>query len=182
MANLQLEAANTAKGFDRLRAAGRVAVPRALNRAIGSAKVAMARLIADDMRLKVGDVTEKIRVEEARPDKLVARLYASPKRIPLIDFAAKGPEPSRGKGRGVTANLGGGRNRYPNAFIATMRSGHRGVFARKAKARLPIRELFGPSIAFVFQKHHDVGLARGREQLEKNLRSEFRFALSQSAA
>jgi hypothetical protein len=137
--------------------------------------------VAEDMGLKVGDVNARIRVEQATEDRHVARLYASYKRLPLIDFGAKGPEPSRGKGRGVTARLGGGRNRYPNAFIATMHSGHRGVFTRKAGPRLPIVELRGPSIAKVFVKHQDVGLARGQEQLAKNLQSEFRFALSRTA-
>lgn len=167
------------RAIDRLKAQAPIAQARALNRAIASAKTAMVRVIGQDLGVKASDLRDKIGVEEARPDRLRARLSASYKRIPVIDFGAKGPEPSLGKGRGVTAKLGPSRTRYTNAFIATMQSGHRGVFRRTAKGRLPIRELFGPSVAHVFLKHVAVGQARGEEQLLKNLQSEFRFALTQ---
>jgi hypothetical protein len=148
----------------------------------------MVRVVAGDLGVKQGVVKDRIRVELANPDRLRARLYANAKRIPLIDFGAKGPEPSRGRGRGVTVKTGGSRKTIPDAFIATMRSGHRGVFQRVGEggrrgprpghSQLPIRELFGPSIWQVFKKYENVGLARGREQLIKNLQSEFRFALA----
>ncbi len=169
----------SAAAVERLKAKAPMAQARALNRAIASAKTAMVRVISDDLGVKASEVRDRIGVEDARPDRLRARLSASYKRIPLIDFKAQGPEPSLGKGRGVTAKLGRSRGRYPDAFIATMTSGHRGVFRRKSLGRLPIRELFGPSVAHVFVKHVDVGLARGEEQLLKNLQSEFRFALQQ---
>ena len=173
----------------KLRAKAPVAQMRALNRAIASANVAMVRVIAGDIGVKQGTVRERIRIELATPERLRARLYANAKRIPLIDLGAKGPEPSRGRGRGVTVKGAGGRRTIPNAFIATMNSGHRGVYERVAgasgrrgpapkRSQLPIRELFGPSIWKVFTKYEDVGLARGREQLIKNLQSEFRFALA----
>lgn len=166
-----------------------VAQVRALNRAIASANVAMVRAVADDLGVKQGVVKDRTRIEQATPQKLRARIYANAKRIPLIDFGAKGPEPSRGRGRGVTVKSSGGRRTIPNAFIATMRSGHRGVFQRVAgasgrrgpgrnRSQLPIRELFGPSIWQVFRKLEHIGIARGREQLIKNLQSEFRFVLA----
>jgi hypothetical protein len=162
------------------------AIVRALNRAIDSAKVAGARAVAADMGFPVTRAREEILVRHARVGHPVASLRASAKRIPLVHFKASGPEPSRGRGRGVTARVKGTRVRYPDAFIATMRSGHRGVFRRVGGERrspggwgknLPIRELKGPSIWKVFQNHRAVALARGREQLVKNLRSELRFAL-----
>jgi hypothetical protein len=170
-----------------------IAQVRALNRAITSANVVMVRAIAGDLGVKQGTVKERIRIEQATPERLRARLYANAKRIPLIDFGAKGPEPSRGKGRGVTVKGAGGRRTIPNAFIATMKSGHRGVFQRVAgssgrrgpapnRSQLPIRELFGPSIWQVFKKYENVGLERGREALIKNLQSEFRFVLAVEAA
>lgn len=149
------------------------AITRALNRSIASARTAMVAVIAPDIGLKSGDVRDRLRIQEATNDRAVARLYASSKRIPVIDFNAKASK--RG---GVTARLPG--SPYRRAFIATMGTGHRGVFERKGKPRLPIRELFGPSIVHVFSKFQHVGLERGREQLEKNLKSEFRYALSKS--
>src|SRR4030095_16410433 len=48
---------------------------------------------------------------------------------------------------GVTIQVGGKTERYRHAFIATMPGGgHRGVYERKGTARLPIRELYGPSV------------------------------------
>lgn len=158
------------------------AIARALNRSANSAKTIMVREIAKDLGIKQKNVKESVVVRNAAPDHLTATFYASARRIPLMDFRAKGPNPSRGKGRGVTARLPGGVGRYPNAFIATMGSGHSGVFRRMRQSRLPIQELHGPSIARVFNKHVNTGLARAREQLIKNLRSELAYAASRSAA
>lgn len=174
---IRLDTSRMTRGFDALIAKSNLAIARALNRSIASAKTAMVRVVAQDMGLKSGDVRDRILIVEARPDQHVAQLKASAKRIPLIDFNARGPEPSRGKGRGVTARMPGGKGRCPHAFIATMKTGHRGVFQRRAKSRLHIDELFGASIAYVFTKLRGVGEARAQEQLVKNLQSEIRFAL-----
>jgi hypothetical protein len=123
---------------------------------------------------------------------MTARLISSGARIPLIDFSARGPEPSRGRGRGVSYKLAGAGGRLPHAFIATMRSGHRGVFERSPggkrrgpkpeRSQLPIHEKFGPSIAVVFQHQIPVGEARRAEVLVKNVQHEIEFALSRAAA
>lgn len=168
------------------------AIARSLNRSIVSARALMITRVSQDMGLKAADVRKEMIVREARPDKLNATLEIRGNRIPLIKFAAKGPEPSRGRGRGVRAKLPGGAKRYPHAFIATMRSGHRGVFQRVPSAKrhgaaptrpqLPIYQLHGPSMPKVFNKHMPAGLERGQESLVKNLQSELRFAMSQEAA
>jgi hypothetical protein len=180
---VRLNTADFERAIRALKAKAPIAIVRALNKSIESAKVAMAREVSTDMGLKVGDVKNRISVREARGDNFSATLYASASPIPLIEFGATGPEPSRGKGRGVTAKLSAKRTRYPHLFIATMRSGHRGVFGRAEGAkRLKIIERHGPSIAHVFAKHVDVGIARGEEQLVKNLKSEFRFATGQTGS
>lgn len=164
-ANLQGRSANLSR-----------AMVRAINRSIGSVRTVIVRAIAGDVGLKQKDVRDALRFQQAslaRPSALIA---ARLKRIPLIDFRATGPDPSRGKGRGVAYKLSGGKNRIGNAFIATMPTGHRGVFVRKAKARLGIRELFGPSLGHVFGKYRDMGIARGREVLVANLQHELEFA------
>jgi hypothetical protein len=80
--------------------------------------------------------------------------------IPLIDLGATGPEPSRGQGA-VKVKLAGD---FPSAFIATMRSGHRGVFERKGSKRLPIRELRSKPIPQLFRQFRAVGVARRRKR------------------
>lgn len=152
---------------------------RALNRSIASGKTLAVRLVSQDMGLKVGTVRDLVTVREASAGSLSASLFASAKRIPLIAFGATGPEPSRGRGRGIASKLKGGAGRYPRAFFATMSTGHRGIFQRKAGAqRLPIQELRGPSIWQAFQKYTPEAVARTQEQLVKNVAHEIEFALS----
>jgi hypothetical protein len=155
-----------------------LAMLRAINRALSSARTVMVREIAGDTRLKSGDVRAALPLQEATGNRPVGRLAASLKRIPLIKFGARGPEPSRGKGRGVSYALGRSRGRVESAFVATMKSGHRGVFARAGKKRLPVHELHGPSLGHVFRKHRSKGIARAQEVFEKTFDHEMKFRAS----
>lgn len=154
------------------------AIPRALNRGATSGRTVMVRAMARDTGLKAKDVRGRVSIERATTARHVASLSASQRRVPLIQFRARGPEPSRGKGRGVRARIPGGQGRYPNAFIATMRSGHRGVFRRTGRGRLPITELHGPSIARVFLRHVGVGRRRALEMMQSTLEHEYARAIA----
>jgi hypothetical protein len=175
--SLNFKSSSWAKGVRNLQERAPKAIARALNRSATSAEVVMVRSIAQDMALKQGDVRRYVYVRQATPTTLRATISASGSRVPLIMFNAR-----ERRGRGVTARLPGGAGQYPHAFIATMTSGHRGVFTRTSKARLPIAELHGPSIPWVFIKFLATGVARAEEQLLKNIVHELRFALRESAA
>lgn len=149
------------------------AIARAINRSAESGRTAGARAISRDMKAKVGDVKERIVISRATEQKHEATFYASAKRLSVYEMRARGPYPSRGKGSGVTASTP--TRKYPGAFIAKMRSGHFGVFRRVGKMQLPIVELLYVSIAHVFEKVRPVIIGRSLEQLQKNLRHEFRF-------
>lgn len=166
-----------------------IAQARALNRAGVSANAAILSAVSAETELKISTLRERINVgRPATPEHRSIRVYASTKGIPLIQFKARGPQPSRGRGRGVTAQIQGGSVTFPRAFIATMKNGRRGVFERGNKAnpigraRLPITEKYGPSVYLVAVRYRNVGIARGRESLIKNLQSEFRFVLAVDAA
>lgn len=167
------------KDFDlavkRLKDRAPKAIARALNRASVSTRTIMVRRVAQDIGLKVGDVKKVFTEQSATPENLTARVIVRSKRIPLMAWNARQTR------RGVTARLPGGAGRYPHAFLATMPTGHRGVFQRKRPSRLPIRELRGPSITHVFHKHREAGLEAGEASLLKNLSHELRFALTESA-
>lgn len=173
---LQLNIKETERALRRLRERAHPAIARALNRANLAARTRMTQLIAGDTRMKSADIKEALLMRDATPVSLKTELVATRKRIRLINLDARGPEPSRGRGRGVTARTRTGR--YPNAFIATMPSGHRGVFTRTGRGRLPIAELHGPSLGHVFEKFAGQVMTHGLESLAKNLRSELRFALT----
>ena len=148
------------------------AIVRALNRTIGGVQTVMKREIASDIGIKVGTVASKLKISNASTMRLQASITASGRRIPLIDIVTgKPPEPSRGRGRGVSYRLGGQTRTLPSAFVARMPSGHRGVFQRVAKPRLPIVELHGPSIVEVFKKKLPAGQKRAQEQLPKEIKS-----------
>lgn len=163
-----------------------IALVWALNRAIASGRTVMVHEIARDTGLKSGDVRKALRLTEATTARPEAALAASLARLPLIQFRATGPEPSRGKGRGVRARLPEPKQ-YPSAFIATMRStGHRGVFVRGNKrqvtsGRLPIRQLYGPSIGHVFASYRLLGLATLDKAFRTNFAHELDFAAKQES-
>lgn len=153
------------------------AVVRAINRAIGAARTVEVREIAADTGLKSRVVRDALKMRTAVLGRPEATLAASLQRLPRMDFNARGKEPSRGKGRGVSwSGLRGGRITGPHSFLATMASGHQGVFVRKGRARLGIRELFGPSIGHVFRKFLPLAEARAREALVTNLSHELQWA------
>lgn len=174
---LRFRDAEVNRAFDVLGDKALPAVARALNRSAVSIRTLMQRNVAEDTDLPSRTVGKQLKIEEARPtrDRLRARISISGSRIPLAEFKARQTR------RGVTANVGSGRKLYPHTFLATMKSGHEGVFGRRGKARLPIDERFGPSLPHVFEKHIPEGLARGEESLQKNLTHELEYALQQSS-
>jgi hypothetical protein len=168
------------------------AIERGVNRTSSNAVTVLVRDASEDLGLKQKDVRPLIATEKASAKALrwSATIYASPKRIPLSAFRATGPNPSRGKGGGISARLPTGKGRYPHAFFATVHGpfpngvisgGHFGVFERVAKARNPIRQLFGPSVWHVIEKHLSAAETRALEMLNVNIGHEVQFLISQLA-
>lgn len=162
---------------------------RAAKRAIDSGRSVIVKLIAGDTGLKQKDVRDSISMRYPSLSDPVASMRAKTKRLPLIDFKARQTK------TGVTyRNPGGGRSTVPGAFIATTRSqtsadarpdlagsggAHVGVFKRRGKARLPIRQLYGPSIGQVFSKFRQQGVDRSLEVFDTNFDHELDFLNSQ---
>jgi len=189
-ATLKLDTSQWSRALSQLGKRGPIAVARGLNRTAMSERTVMARAVATDMGIKVGDAKSAIVVDKATAAKLTARLSSRGKRMPLINFRATGPFPSRGRGQGVAYTARGGRQRIANAFLAVVtragddgeHAGHRGVFIRLGKKRLPIKQLYGPSIAHVFSQLLPVGEARRNEVLTTNVGHEIQFELSRLQA
>jgi len=160
-----------------------VAASRALNRSIGSVQTAAVRELARDMKLPAKRVRQGMALTRSTPRTLVAQLVVTSRRIVLSAFRARQTK------RGVTYDVGQGRKLLPGAFLASMRSGHVGVFKRVVPSRsrrglprsspaLPIQERFGPSLPFVFTRDR---IRQARERLaedlmRKNLIHEVEFA------
>ena len=132
-----------------------LATVRALNKTVDSVVVAAARAVRDaGYNLKIAAIKKTIKKRYANQGNLRASVVASGRPIPLLQYGA------RQTGKGVTVNVLKGRRLIAGAFIATMPSGHQGVYVRDPGGKhvkvnrsgkvswhqLPIRELFGPSI------------------------------------
>ena len=120
-----------------------IALLRALNRGTKSAATHANRVVAKDIGIKVGDARKRIRVKPPNGQTLEGELRASLERIPLIELKKRG------------------QRRVPHSFTATMPGGHVGIFKRVRGSmhrgpklhELPIRELKGPSVGRVVDKH-----------------------------
>lgn len=78
-----------------------------------------------------------------------ASIKVSGKRLPLIDQGGQWRKSNSGASY---IGRGGVRTVVPGSFIATMPTGHSGIYKRKTKKHLPIKELFGTSVPKVFSQ------------------------------
>lgn len=171
------------------------ATVRALNRAGDQAITAASREIRKRYNLKAATVRSQIKVRTRAKEgqlKFVMRIFS--KRIPLIEFAATQTR------KGVAIRiLKGARKVIPHAFIATMRSGHTGVFVRSFGSRgmsdgrryfrvgkgsrirrdkdLPIAQLFTVSVPQMFlEKSVRTAVSRlAEESFVRNFAQQLKF-------
>jgi hypothetical protein len=132
------------------------ATATALNKVAKQVKTAAAKEIraAGYKNFPAAIIKEGITIDRASAGRLKVVIRCTGRPIPLILFSAK-EVPG-----GISVNVKNGRKVIRGAFIATMQSGHKGVFVREGKGHkkiapgqwhgLPIKELFGPGIPSQF--------------------------------
>ncbi len=127
------------------------AATRALNKTGNSAKSVAVKAVAAQIGIAQKDVRPYVLLQKAAIRCLDTVLrVATGKRVPLIKIDPRAKQGLTGVTYRASGNL---RRLIPQAFIATMPSGHRGIYKRvKGAARLPIHELSGPSILYVFKQ------------------------------
>lgn len=162
------------------------AIVRALDRAGTAGRTVVARGIASDTGLKVGEVTASLRYRKPSKNDPVMEIAAGFRRLPLMSFGVRGPRPSRGRGTGVRVrgDVAGDivvrhnrqwlpvADRLSSMFLATMPNGKESVFLRAGRRRLPIRKVMGPSIGRVFARYRRAGQARAEEAFTATLTHE----------
>jgi Prophage minor tail protein Z (GPZ) len=109
-----------------------------------SAIVKASSLIAKRTGLKSATVKARMFYDRVAPGDYEVNVKSSRKPIPLIEF------PVTQTATGVSTKAWGKPQIIQHAFIATMKSGHTGVYRRHSKTRLPIGELWGPTISKTF--------------------------------
>jgi len=147
---------------------------RGLNRTATEARTKTGRMLAGETGLKVGVVKKKITLVRATYRRWRSGIEISSRRFGLITFGARQTK------KGVTYKKGRKRVLIRSAFLATMNSGHTGVFKRRTSARLPIVELRGPSLGQVFTGARDQADAIYRQsmsRLEKNIHDQVQLIL-----
>jgi hypothetical protein len=105
-------------------------VSRAVNKVAVSTRARVIARVCDEINVKPSDVRNRnVSLHKASYADLEARIDISGRRIPLADFGARqtraGVSYAIRKGQRVT---------IAHAFLATMPSGHQGVFIRKSAA------------------------------------------------
>ncbi|MDY0882302.1 phage tail protein [Dongia soli] len=150
----QFKQALSQLGEKHFRAAGMIAV----NDTARQANNLAVKLVAKESGLKSSDVRKRVRIIRASRSTLTAIVRGSGRALPLYTFNARQTK------AGVSAKAWGKRKVYRGSFIATMRTGHVGVFTRTGDDRLPIKELFGPGVAGT------MGRAEVRAQIEALIR------------
>ena len=160
---------------------------RALNKTIITARAEMAREIARRMKMRIGKVKEKTDLFKATYSNWRASIKLSSRRIPLIQQQARQTKVGVRYWQAKTQT----RTVIQSAFIATMPSGHKGVFARativkglyrqmKGKNKEAIYELRGPSLAQLYGNDEILKQSiynKAEAKLEQNISNQVQLLL-----
>ncbi|GAV24804.1 hypothetical protein ciss_07370 [Carboxydothermus islandicus] len=124
------------------------AVAAALNRAAEGARTVAIKKVRERYYIKAKDVRDTIEIKKATISNPVALIRASGSPIALSKFriTPSAPPAKRRKKPIIARVVRGEGGPIKGAFVARMQSGHIGVFRRIGKERLPITELYGPSV------------------------------------
>lgn len=128
-----------------------IAAVRSLNHTIGVARTAGLKDTREDWNIKAAPLKKYTKIKRATKGSMTAVFTIESHPIPLIEFAAR--QTKRGTTYKVKRRTG--RQRINSAFITTTKSGHRGVFRRKTKRRLPIVELNIITPTSMFEQESD---------------------------
>jgi hypothetical protein len=112
---------------------------RVLNRTATGVRTDVSRHIRSILNVRAQDVNKRLSIRRAARGEGTADIVIGARGLPLLAFGARQTR----KGVSVKVLRRGGRKLVRGAFIATMKSGHRGVFVRRGAKALPIDERFG---------------------------------------
>lgn len=118
---------------------------RAINHTLGPARTAIVRAISAKMDAPQKPIRAQIILIKATPDTLVGRIRSQNKPIKLADLGG-----ARQMKSGVSVRKWG----MHKGSFAGMASGHRGIFLRVTRARLPIKELYAFSLPKQMAEHY----------------------------
>jgi len=121
------------------------AINAAINRTLTTGRSNLVKRVRQEIKISASDFRDAISLKKSSFSNLSGSIRLSRKRMPLSRFSPV-QEPA---GASVLVRMGAGRQVLKHTFLATMKSGHLGVFERIGAKRLPIRERYGPTIVGV---------------------------------
>lgn len=130
------------------------AVAKATNKAVERARVEAMLRIRDRYAISPSALSLRLKVNRASVRNPTAMIVWSSPEIAITKFKTKPTKPASQSGIPValrrapeTEIVKGQKKSWPHAFLAVMKSSHKGLFARERKTSLPIKQFFGPSVA-----------------------------------
>lgn len=150
-----------------LKAAARRALRKAGTTALRDMRSEASKRIRARKAIKPRYITRALTLRKSKGGDISDMEFAvdvSGEPVPLVAY------PNRQGKKGVTVEVNRGkRTLVKGSFVATMKSGHKGVFKRRGTARLPIRELMGsrPVDALLHKGEAEAVAARGSKSLSE---------------
>jgi hypothetical protein len=150
------------------------AIVRALRKAGSTAlrdmRAELSKRVRERKRIKAGTIRRALRVRRARGSRIEDMEWA----IDVAGDAVRVTEyPHRQTKRGVSVEINRGqRSLIRGGFVATMPSGHKGVFVRPGRQRLPIDEQFASRVVDAISHEGEIaGIhRRGQETFQRVFR------------
>lgn len=180
-----------------------LAIMRAINRTLSGVKTDAQKAVKEHVTLPMKHIRPAFYVRKASKNNMAGYVAAAMNYKPaLIDYRVRPKTPYRkarwlsvGRSGGSVWEAGGRRPKkgvsgqifsqgrrqvFPGSFVQEMASGHVGIFRRTSKDRLPIRELFGPSVPDVLRQPDVLSAveAKAQERLNARLDHEVQYLLS----
>jgi hypothetical protein len=170
------------------------AISTAINKTLPHLRTGIKNAAAKEILLPKNEILHTMKVIKASPKNISGRIYIHRKNIPLMRFKPRQTD------AGVEVRVRtSGPTVIPHAFIATMPTGHTGVFVRGQPGhrekrtkngktyttQLPIKELRAPTVVDVLtEKPQTLQAVRDDAQaaLNKNLDSQVDWLLSRGHA
>lgn len=181
--NVEIDQAQLSRATLLLSSIGRGAatvLARAINRTLDGVKTDASTMIRAVITAKKKDVDATFDISKASAARPVGSFRSTGRPLPLISFSARQTK----KGVSIQVRKDRPRQVWPHTFIAVMKTGHKGVFWRKAVGgirvrRLPIEEKYGPRIPDIFSNEEvmDKVLASAKERIDKNMAHEIDYEL-----
>lgn len=175
------------KRLETLESKAPIVLIRAVNRAANAAKVQIAKEVNSKYQISSAKVRSTLDIKKANRGNLVAEVKSEGKNIGLYKFkVSPKTKVRRGKSKVYRASVkkeGGYKelSGKPKPFVAEMKNSHMGVFVRKGRSRLSIKELYGPSVPQMIKNEEimDSIEKRTSEVLNKRIDHEISYLLSQ---